>query len=75
MESKGDELKEEMQGALNMVMDDFFKENRTLREMIVAKDEELSTCKVKLITLDEHVEELKVQVKLCITAVANGRAI
>lgn len=31
MESKGDELKEEMQGALNVVMDDFYKENRTLR--------------------------------------------
>ena len=43
--------------------------------MIVAKEEELSTCKAKLVTLDEHVEELKAQVKLCMTVVANGRTV
>lgn len=73
-QSKGDELKEEMQGALNVVVDDFFKENKALKELIVAKDEELNACKAKLTTLDEHVEELKAQVKLCLTAVANGGA-
>ena len=30
VESKGDELKDEMQGTLNVVMNDFIKENRTL---------------------------------------------
>lgn len=43
--------------------------------MIVAKEEELSTCKAKLVTLDKHVEELKAQVKLCMTAIANGGAV
>ena len=73
LESEGDleELRGEMQLAVNSVVADVNKEILALRALKVAQEEELKACRAEVESYKAKVEALEAQLRVCMAVVAN----
>ena len=73
LESEGDleELRGEMQVAVNSVVADVNREIQALRASKTAQEEELKACKAEVESYKAKVEALDAQLRVCVAVVAN----
>jgi len=73
LESEGDleELRGEMQVAMNSIVIDVNGEIQALRASKAAQEEELKVCRVEVESYKKKVEALEAQLRVCMAAVAN----